>query len=208
MTGWRLVVRRILPAVLAMGCMMVPGVSAATGHHEKRAKHYTPKHYVPKHSAPKHYVAKHQARPVERRPATRHEPARKSNRKAPKSRAKHTRKVYHRTAYHRRYHRRVYRRRHRMPAGPSSDRIEQIQRALSRSGYYQGDPTGRWDSDTVSAMRNFQQAHGITPTGKIDASSLQQLGLGSDVAGLAPPRPVIAPNPSDSGKTSKGSGSR
>ena len=94
-----------------------------------------------------------------------------------------------------------------MPAGPSSDRIEEIQQALSRSGYYQGDPTGHWDSDTVSAMRNFQQAHGITPSGKIDAPSLQQLGLGSDVAGLAPPRPVITAPP-DSDKASKGSGTR
>lgn len=198
MTGWRLAIKRVLPAVLATVCMMVPGISAATVHHAKRAKHY----------APKHYVAKHQLRPVPSRRARGHEPVRKLNRKVPNRRAKRTRSAYHRAAYRSRYHRRIYRRRLRMPVGPSSDRIEQIQRALSRSGYYQGDPTGRWDADTVSAMKNFQQAHGITPTGKIDASSLQQLGLGSDVAGLAPPRPVIAPDPPDSGKANKGSGSR
>ena len=128
--------------------------------------------------------------------------------RAPVRRAKRTGHAYHRAAYHSRYHRRVYRHHFRMPAGPSSDRIEQIQRALSRSGYYQGDPTGRWDSDTVSAMKSFQQAHGITPSGKIDASSLQQLGLGSDVAGLAPPRPVVTVDPRNSGKDSKGAGGR
>ena len=55
-------------------------------------------------------------------------------------------------------------------------------------------------------MKSFQQAHGITPTGKIDASSLQKLGLGSDVAGVAPPRPVVPVNPPDAGKESKSVG--
>ncbi len=198
MTGWRPVVRRVLPAVLAATAMLVPGLSATGVHRGKRAKHY----------APKHYVAKHQLRPVQSRRVRGRAPVRKMNRAVPDRRAKRTKRAYHRAAYHRVYRRRVYRRRFRMPAGPSSDRIEQIQRALSRSGYYQGDPTGRWDSDTVSAMKNFQQAHGISPTGKIDASSLQQLGLGSDVAGLAPPRPVITADPPDPSKAGKGSGSR
>jgi hypothetical protein len=177
--------------------MLAPGVWATTVHHGKAAKH----------SAPKHYVAKHQLRREPSRRVGSHAPARKLDRKLPNRRAKRTRRGYHPTAYHSRYHRRVYRRRFRMPAGPSADRIEQIQRALSRSGYYQGDPSGRWDTDTVSAMKNFQQAHGISPTGKIDAPSLQQLGLGSDVAGLAPPRPVIPAGPSTT-KVAKGSGGR
>lgn len=91
----------------------------------------------------------------------------------------------------RRWHRRRYIR-YRYRSHPSRDRIEQIQRALVRGGFYQGDPSGRWDSSTIDAMKSFQQAHGLEPTGKIDAKSLQQLGLGSDVAGLAPPRPLIA----------------
>ncbi|MDE3136910.1 MAG: peptidoglycan-binding protein [Acidobacteriota bacterium] len=199
MTGWRRVVQRTLPAALAATCMLVPGVWATGAHHPKAAKHH----------APKHYVATHQLHQVPSRRAHSSTPARKLDRTVPNRRAKKSSaRRYHKTAYHSRYHRRTYRRRFRMPAGPSSDRIEQIQQALSRSGYYQGDPTGHWDADTVSAMRSFQQAHGIPPSGKIDAPSLQQLGLGSDIAGLAPPRPVIAPIPSDSGKTSKGSGSR
>jgi murein L,D-transpeptidase YcbB/YkuD len=199
MTGWRRVVRRVLPAALAATCLLVPGVWATSVHHPKAAKH----------QAPKHSVAKHQLRPVPSRRAHSPAPRKKLDKAVPNRRAKKSnRRGYHPTAYHSRYHRRTYRRRSRMPAGPTSDRIEQIQQALSRSGYYQGDPTGHWDADTVSAMKNFQQAHGISPSGKIDAPSLQQLGLGSDVAGLAPPRPVIAPLPSDSGKAGKGSGSR
>lgn len=71
---------------------------------------------------------------------------------------------------------------------PTPQRIEEIQSALSRGGYYQGSPNGKWDSSTVDAMRRFQQEHGISPTGKLDAVSLQKLGLGSDVAGLGAPR--------------------
>jgi Putative peptidoglycan binding domain len=74
---------------------------------------------------------------------------------------------------------------------PSSDRITEIQGALARGGYYQGDPTGKWDDSTVSAMEKFQSANGIEPNGKIDAPSLQKLGLGSDIAGVSAPRPVI-----------------
>jgi len=190
MTGWRLVVRRAMPAVLAATCMLAPGVSATQVHRAKRTRHYVAKHQppkVPSRRAPK--------RKVERRAPAHH---------APVHRAKRSGHAYHRAAYHRRSRRHHFR----MPAGPTSDRIEQIQRALSRSGYYQGDPSGHWDSDTVSAMKGFQQAHGITPSGKIDAPSLQQLGLGSDVAGLAPPRPVVTVDPRNSGKESKGAGGR
>lgn len=77
-----------------------------------------------------------------------------------------------------------------LPKGPTPERISQIQSALARGGYYQGDPTGKWDDNTVAAMQKFQSAHGIDPTGKIDAPSLQKLGLGSDIAGVSAPRPV------------------
>jgi peptidoglycan hydrolase-like protein with peptidoglycan-binding domain len=84
-------------------------------------------------------------------------------------------------------HRKTSRREPKQKA-PTPQRIEEIQSALSRDGYYQGSPNGKWDSGTVDAMRRFQQEHGISPTGKLDAMSLQKLGLGSDVAGLGAPR--------------------
>jgi Putative peptidoglycan binding domain len=76
-----------------------------------------------------------------------------------------------------------------LPKGPTPDRISEIQSALGRGGYYQGDPTGKWDDNTVAAMQKFQSANGIEASGKIDAPSLQKLGLGSDIAGVSAPRP-------------------
>lgn len=144
------------------------------------------KHHAVKHSVTKRHLPPHPSRRA-KRTASRHRISHKvPNRRAP---------------------RRARRRRTRLPAGPSADRIDQIQQALARSGFYQGDPTGRWDSGTVDAMKQFQQAHGLTPSGKINAPSLQQLGLGSDVAGVAPPRPVVPADLSaDGSKGNKGGG--
>jgi peptidoglycan hydrolase-like protein with peptidoglycan-binding domain len=73
---------------------------------------------------------------------------------------------------------------------PTADRISQIQQALAKDGSFTGEPTGKWDDATVDAMRRFQEAHGLNPTGKLDAKTLQQLGLGSSTTGLAPPMPA------------------
>jgi len=72
---------------------------------------------------------------------------------------------------------------------PTSDRINEIQAALARVGSYQGTPSGKWDEQTAAAMRKFQAAHGLSPNGKLDAPSLQRLGLGSQTAGVAAPTP-------------------
>jgi len=77
---------------------------------------------------------------------------------------------------------------------PATDRIQEIQTALSREGYYKGDPSGKWDSDTQDAMRRFQEEHNLTGSGKLDAQSLQKLGLGSDIAGVSAPRPPQPPS--------------
>jgi Putative peptidoglycan binding domain len=73
---------------------------------------------------------------------------------------------------------------------PTADRITEIQTALAHGGYYQGDPNGKWDTNTVGALQKFQSANGIEPSGKLDAPSLQKLGLGSDIAGVSAPRPI------------------
>jgi len=72
---------------------------------------------------------------------------------------------------------------------PTTDRIEEIQSALSREGYYHGDPTKKWDANTQDAMRHFQEDHGMNGSGRLDATTLQKLGLGSDIAGVSAPRP-------------------
>jgi peptidoglycan hydrolase-like protein with peptidoglycan-binding domain len=75
---------------------------------------------------------------------------------------------------------------------PTPDRISEIQAALSKDGSFNGTPSGKWDDSTVAAMRSFQSAHGLSPTGKLDALTLQKLGLGSQTAGVA--APIIPPN--------------
>ncbi|MGH9756319.1 MAG: peptidoglycan-binding protein [Candidatus Acidiferrales bacterium] len=73
---------------------------------------------------------------------------------------------------------------------PTRDRISEIQSALARGGYYRGDPNGKWDSNTVDALQKFQSANGLEPSGKLDALSLQKMGLGSDIAGVSAPKPL------------------
>jgi len=74
-------------------------------------------------------------------------------------------------------------------AAPTSDRITEIQDALAKKGAFAGTPTGKWDDSTVDAMKHFQTANGLTPSGKLDALTLQKLGLGSETAGVAAPTP-------------------
>src|SRR5271168_1115667 len=70
---------------------------------------------------------------------------------------------------------------------PTPARITEIQTALGHRGYYQGSPNGKWDSNTVSAMQKFQSDNAMESSGKINALSLQKLGLGSSIAGVSAP---------------------
>lgn len=72
---------------------------------------------------------------------------------------------------------------------PASDRVIEIQSALAKDGSFHGSPSGKWDDDTSAAMRKFQSSHGLNPSGKLDAPTLQRLGLGSQTAGVAKPTP-------------------
>lgn len=73
---------------------------------------------------------------------------------------------------------------------PTPDRIKEIQAALQKDGSYDGEPTGKWDAKTIDAMKKFQDKNGFSPTGKIDALSLNKLGLGSETAGKGAPVPA------------------
>jgi hypothetical protein len=75
---------------------------------------------------------------------------------------------------------------------PTPDRIREIQTALQKDGSYQGEPTGKWDEATMDAMKKYQDKIGVSPTGKIDAVSLNKLGLGSDTAGKGAPVPAAS----------------
>jgi peptidoglycan hydrolase-like protein with peptidoglycan-binding domain len=75
---------------------------------------------------------------------------------------------------------------------PTPDRIREIQGALNHEGAFEGLPTGKWDDATVNAMKKFQENQGLNPTGKIDAATLEKLGLGSDTAGKGAPIPTAS----------------
>jgi peptidoglycan hydrolase-like protein with peptidoglycan-binding domain len=94
-------------------------------------------------------------------------------------------------------------------AAPTSDRIREIQAALQKDGSYDGEPNGKWDAATTDAMRKYQDKNGINPSGKIDAISLNKMGLGSETAGKGAPVPAAtsrtAPSPTSSKPSSSSS---
>ena len=69
---------------------------------------------------------------------------------------------------------------------PTPERYRQIEEALVARGYLTEEPSGKWGPNAVEALRSFQADHELPPTGRIDALSLIQLGLGP---GSTEPRP-------------------
>jgi peptidoglycan hydrolase-like protein with peptidoglycan-binding domain len=58
------------------------------------------------------------------------------------------------------------------------ERVQEIQQALIREGYLQGEANGQWDARTHDAMQRYQTQHGFPATGLPEAKSLMKLGLG------------------------------
>ena len=88
-------------------------------------------------------------------------------------------------------------------AAPTPDRIKEIQTALQKDGSYEGTPTGKWDAATMDAMKKYQDKKGLNPTGKIDAVTLNKLGLGSGTAGKGAPVPAASTSASPADPPSK-----
>ena len=86
---------------------------------------------------------------------------------------------------------------------PTPDRIREIQTALQKDGSYEGEPTGKWDDATTEAMKKYQDKNGIPSTGKIDALTLNKLGLGADTAGKGAPLPTATSTVAPSDQAAK-----
>jgi hypothetical protein len=82
-----------------------------------------------------------------------------------------------------------------------SERARQIQTALIREHYMQGEPSGTWDSATQAAMQRYQANQGWQSKTTPDARALIKLGLGPSPDHLLNPESAMttssAPSASD-----------
>ena len=83
---------------------------------------------------------------------------------------------------------------------PTPERYKEIQQALSSKGYFHGEPTGEWSTDSQDALKRFQADQHLTADGKLSSMSLIALGLGpkrlsaqshSQPAVAEPPKPEV-----------------
>lgn len=58
-----------------------------------------------------------------------------------------------------------------------SELVKKAQHLLIAYGYYQGPPDGIAGGETIEAIRNYQQDHGLPVTGDLDASTRDKMGL-------------------------------
>ncbi len=68
---------------------------------------------------------------------------------------------------------------HASSAGISTDRATEIQSALIQRGYLSGEPTGTWDTSSISAMQKMQSDNGWQTKFVPDSRALIKLGLGA-----------------------------
>ena len=61
-----------------------------------------------------------------------------------------------------------------------SERVTQIQQALIREHYLDGEATGKWDAATIAAMQKLQADQGWQTKLMPDSRALKKLGLGPD----------------------------
>jgi hypothetical protein len=76
-----------------------------------------------------------------------------------------------------------------------SERAREIQQALIRERYLDGEPSGEWDQATRNAMIRFQADHGWQTKNVPDARALIKLGLGPNHADILNPDTADIVNP-------------
>jgi hypothetical protein len=78
-----------------------------------------------------------------------------------------------------------------------STRARQIQAALIREHYMQGEPSGSWDSATQAAMKRYQADQGWQSKQIPDSRALIKLGLGPNHDHLLNPESAMTSAPGD-----------
>ena len=80
-----------------------------------------------------------------------------------------------------------------------SPRAREIQEALIREHYMQGEPSGKWDAATQEALQRYQAAQGWQSKTVPDSRALIKLGLGPSKDGLLNPESAMTAGPLASG---------
>ena len=85
--------------------------------------------------------------------------------------------------------------------------VRSVQQALKQKGYDVGSVDGQMGPNTENALRQFQQAQGISQTGNLDQQTLSALGVeqgGSSQNGMSSSQGSSASSGNASGNTSQG----
>jgi peptidoglycan hydrolase-like protein with peptidoglycan-binding domain len=69
------------------------------------------------------------------------------------------------------------------------DGLKQVQKALAQKGHDPGPVDGLMGPQTIGAVKAFQKAHGLAPTGQLDASTLAKLEIRGTASDRARGRP-------------------
>lgn len=80
-----------------------------------------------------------------------------------------------------------------------SDRTREIQEALIREHYLQGEATGSWDAGTKAALAKYQHDNGWQTKVVPDSRALIKLGLGPSREGLLNPETAAVGRPQELG---------
>lgn len=84
--------------------------------------------------------------------------------------------------------------------GIDAARARQIQEALIRENYLDGEATGVWDQRTRDAMTRYQADHGWQTKVLPDSRALIKLGLGPDHSNLLNPDTAATPATASAGR--------
>jgi hypothetical protein len=77
-----------------------------------------------------------------------------------------------------------------LAAARADETVRAAQTRLKQSGYYRGDVSGRYDSETSAAVTRFQIRHGLAVSGRIDPETAKALGIEAAKIPKAEPSPV------------------
>ena len=59
----------------------------------------------------------------------------------------------------------------------TGDQTKQAQAILKQRGFYNGEQTGKLDTDTRAGLRKYQQAEGLKVTGTLNKATLVKMGI-------------------------------